>query len=244
MKALTLFVLSAALFVFVSAREFTKEEKKFFREWRFRHKKTYKSHAEELNAMKNLMDDKKKSDDHNKLFEQGKKSYKIGVFEHSDLSSEEKSKHLSGVVPPPDYGRTTRASQYYPTFPPGPAFVDWWSKGLVGPVENQGQCNSCYTFSTSAIVNALLRKKGITNDLVAPQQLIDCSRNNPGGCGGGWPEYSLQYVKQYGMTDEQRYPYYGYQRSCEYYQNEAIAVPGLIQNVYNIPTNGNETWLR
>lgn len=75
---------------------------------------------------------------------------------------------------------------------------------------------------------------------VSPQQLVDCSHYGTTGCVGGWPPYALDYVKQNGIASDDDYPYYGYERTCEYEKNEEAAT---IEDVYNVPTNGNETWL-
>jgi C1A family cysteine protease len=138
-------------------------------------------------------------------------------------------------------GRYERAAGNYPHFPTGPESINWVNRGLVGPVENQGQCGSCWAFSASALVEAVLRKKNHNKALVSPQQLVDCSHYGTSGCSGGWPEYALDYVKTNGMTDEEEYPYVAYERTCEYAPSEKV---GTITGVHNIPTRGNETWMR
>lgn len=100
------------------------------------------------------------------------------------------------------------------------------------------QCGSCYTFSTAALVNALLRKKRISNDLVSPQQLVNCAKNNPGGCGGGWPEFSLDYIKQHGIADENEIPYVAHEQPCDYTKSQSVVPTNLIEKVWNIPTRG------
>lgn len=86
-----------------------------------------------------------------------------------------------------------------------------------------------------------MRKKHHNKDQFAPQQLVDCSHHGTSGCSGGWPEYALNYVKDNGITDEDEYPYVGYERTCEYTDNDKI---GVVSEVFNIPTRGNETWLK
>jgi cathepsin L len=221
----------------------TAEEKTIFREWRKQHKKHYRSFDEEAEAMEKFLENKQEVDDHNKLYDQGKVTYKKKIWEYSDLSREEKRKFLHGVKVPADHNsnRYGRSGGNYPHFPTGPASIDWTKRGLVGPVENQMQCGSCWAFSASALVEAVMRKKHHNKALFSPQQLVDCSHFGTTGCEGGWPEYALDYVKANGMTDEEEYPYVAYQRTCEYTPSEKV---GIITGVHNIPTRGNETWMR
>jgi len=37
-----------------------------------------------------------------------------------------------------------------------PASVDWIAAGAVNPIKNQGQCGSCYSFGSTAVVEAAL----------------------------------------------------------------------------------------
>jgi C1A family cysteine protease len=35
-----------------------------------------------------------------------------------------------------------------------PASIDWRTKGAVNPIKNQGQCGSCYSFGSTAVIEA------------------------------------------------------------------------------------------
>jgi cathepsin L len=200
-------------------RNVTPEEKQKFREWRQKFRKHYKSEAEEVEGMKKLAVNKEEIDKHNKLFKQGEKTFKRGLWEHSDLAPEDKAKYLHGVIPEAA-ARSLPAMASLPQYPPGPDSLDWRTHGLVGPVEDQGLCGSCWTFGAKGVVESLLRKKNITDPL-ASQQLVDCVQASK-GCKGGSPKLALDYMKDNGFTTDKSYPYFGYQRNCTYNKNMTL----------------------
>lgn len=240
MKALTIFVLLAAFASMALSKERTAEEKKAFKAWRAKHKKQYRTLVEELLAMEILLALKEEIDAHNKLYDAGKVSYTRGLWENSDMSPEDRAKNLRGMVMPSEKSRAARAVSTPPaSFPPGPPAIDWSQKGLVGPVQNQGQCGSCWAFSAAGAIEAALRKKN-NKAIVSPQQIVDCDKND-NGCQGGWPTKGLQYAQENGITDMEEYPYVAYQGTCDYDPSTKV---GSISKYYQIMLNGNETLLR
>jgi cathepsin L len=92
--------------------------------------------------------------------------------------------------------------------------VDWTTQGKVSPVKNQGQCGSCWAFSTTGVLESWSLIKGQSVSL-SEQQLVDCSRSYGNqGCQGGWPSSALNYVKDHGITTESAYPYVGQNKAC------------------------------
>ncbi|KAL2903451.1 Vignain [Bienertia sinuspersici] len=78
-----------------------------------------------------------------------------------------------------------------------PAFVDWRTKGAVTPVKNQGNCGSCWAFSTVAAVEGINQIK--TKQLVSlsEQELVDCDHADY-GCNGGLVEHGFAYIQKAG----------------------------------------------
>merc|ERR1719221_76892 len=58
-----------------------------------------------------------------------------------------------------------------------------WRDTLTTPVKDQGQCGSCWAFSTVEQVESMARKQDPTNDFIgAPQELVSCDHNGDKGC--------------------------------------------------------------
>ena len=81
-------------------------------------------------------------------------------------------------------------------------------------VRNQGECGSCWAFSTVATIERKYFDQTKTQLDLSQQELVDCSTEDS-GCDGGWPFNTYSYVKNYGISTGTAYPYYGNQGYCE-----------------------------
>ena len=106
---------------------------------------------------------------------------------------------------------------------------DWRNrhgKNWITSVKDQGDCGSCWAFSTTAATEALVNiffNQQLNLDL-SEQNLISCS--DAGDCGGGYPNYALDYIKNTGTVDEVSFPYSATDESCN---NKATSVSELIR---------------
>ena len=87
-----------------------------------------------------------------------------------------------------------------------PDSVNWVELGGVTPVKDQGQCGSCWSFSTTGAMEG--SHFVATGDLLSfsEQQLVDCSTLNL-GCNGGNPLWAYRYLKSHYAELESVYPY-------------------------------------
>merc|ERR1712010_32237 len=111
--------------------------------------------------------------------------------------------------------------------------VDWRTKGAVTPVKNQGQCGSCWAFSTTGAVEGADFVKTGTLKSYSEQQLVSCSTQN-NGCNGGLMDYAFQYIEQNGLEQESEYPYVsgaGQVPACKYSQSSAV---GTVTNFHDL----------
>ncbi|XVE85196.1 hypothetical protein DITRI_Ditri17bG0072700 [Diplodiscus trichospermus] len=96
-----------------------------------------------------------------------------------------------------------------------PPSIDWRTKGAVTSIKDQGQCGSCWAFSTVVAVEGINKIK--TGELVTlfEQELVDCDKENQ-GCDGGLMEQAFEFIKQRdGLTTENNYPYKAKDESCD-----------------------------
>jgi len=120
-----------------------------------------------------------------------------------------------------------------------PSAFDWRNAGVVTGVYNQGQCGSCWAFSTAENIESMWARagKGLIN--LSMQQIVDCDTNDD-GCGGGLPARAYQYILSAGGLDSySSYPYDGVQEACRF---NPSAVAARISSWGYITQNDDESY--
>jgi len=87
-------------------------------------------------------------------------------------------------------------------------------RNLFKAPRDQGQCGSCWAFSTAAAVEAHTKKTGGSNDYLSTQQLINCNSKSF-GCGGGTFPSALEYISKNGLVKDSRITYTKNNGTCD-----------------------------
>jgi len=90
--------------------------------------------------------------------------------------------------------------------------VDWRAKGAVTPIKDQGQCGSCYAFSTTGNIEGVSAVAGHPLVSLSEQLFVSCVAVTPPGgqCHGGLPKLDFQWLldnRDGDVLTEEIYPY-------------------------------------
>jgi len=145
---------------------------------------------------------------------QDNNTYTVAVNEFADLTKEEfKAEFLKLNNVQHAFSRSKNLASFEGV--QAPNSIDWRQAGAVTPVKNQGQCGSCWAFSTTGAVegaHAIATKNLVS---LSEQQLVDCAGSSGNmGCNGGLMDYAFEWIIKNGICEESAYPYQGVQKSC------------------------------
>jgi len=190
-----------------------------FGAWKLQNSKTYESKAEESMRMNVFKQNIALINSHNAEFDAGEHTYTMGLGPFTDLSFDEwKATYLSSTF--------EKFSNYTKNVIRLPEVLkvhgaadskDWRTEGAVTPVKNQGQCGSCWSFSTTGSVEGANKVAGNTLTSLSEQQLMDCAtKYGNKGCQGGSMDSAFTYIKTNGGLDsEADYQYEGKNGECD-----------------------------
>lgn len=179
--------------------------------WKMTHNKAYLNNDEEHVRYTIWQDNMRRITEHNAH----SKSLVLAMNHFGDMTATEFGAKMNGLLP---HKHSNGSTFLAPSHVQVPETVDWRTEGYVTPVKNQGQCGSCWAFSTTGSLEGQhFRKTGKLVSL-SEQNLVDCSTtygNN--GCQGGLMDNAFSYIKDNGGIDtESSYPYEGTNDKCRY----------------------------
>jgi cathepsin L len=95
------------------------------------------------------------------------------------------------------------------------ASVDWTTKGAVTPVKDQGQCGSCWAFSTTGGLEGAWQISTGSLTSMSEQQFVDCAKSAGAGCQGGDMGSAFQWAESQNVATESSYPYKAKDGTCK-----------------------------
>merc|ERR1712021_206181 len=118
--------------------------------------------------------------------------------------------------------------------------VDWTIKGAVTPVKNQGQCGSCWAFSTTGSVDGRNQIKNGKLVSLSEQELTSCaSKYGNQGCNGGLMDDGFKFIEAEGLETEADYKYDGATGTCDTKKEKAHdgINPGVVTSFKDVAKN-------
>merc|ERR1711991_17214 len=133
-------------------------------------------------------------------------TYRLKVNKFADLTTSEFVSQYTGYKPNNVWSGLKHLGTHGYVGEPLADAVDWTTKGAVTPVKNQGQCGSCWAFSTTgSLEGAWFIATGDLSPL-SEQQLVDCDTVDS-GCNGGLMDDGFAFAEKNAMCTEDSYSY-------------------------------------
>lgn len=136
--------------------------------------------------------------------------YKLGHNKMSDWTQEEYEALLTYKPDQIKTGETFKAEPF-DTYTP----IDYRNGSCLNPIQDQGQCGSCWAFSATADMESSYCLAHGTLYKFAEQQLVDCVKTCF-GCNGGNAALAWHYLQSHAEMTEASYPYTATDGTCVY----------------------------
>ncbi|CAL1548189.1 unnamed protein product [Lymnaea stagnalis] len=177
---------------------------------------------------------------HNERYAQGLETYYLGENKYADMTVEEFRRTMNGLRVNRPLTPGNFASGLYKSVLPDS--VDWRTKGYVTEVKDQGQCGSCWAFSTTGSLEGQNFKSTGKLTSLSESNLVDCSQKwGNQGCNGGLMDQGFQYIADNkGIDTETSYPYKPEDRKCRFKKADV----GATDKSYKDITSGSEDALQ
>jgi C1A family cysteine protease len=205
---LSVLLVSVCAVPIVQLRHLTTEEDTLFNKFKTEFGKVYFDEHDEMYRRQVFVANLQYIREHNTQAAAGEHTYTLGMNKFGDMTFEEFHTKYTGFLGLRNRFARSKNVAELPEITI-PTSVDWTTQGAVTPVKDQGQCGSCWSFSTTGSVEGAWKiAKGQLISL-SEQQLMDCSKSEGNmSCEGGLMDYAFEYIiKNKGICTEASYPY-------------------------------------
>ncbi|KAL4216763.1 hypothetical protein ACF0H5_024486 [Mactra antiquata] len=208
------FVILVTLAVVAMGQKFDSKLDNEWKEYMVAHNKNY-MYGEEMSRRAIWEKNLAYINQHNLEADRGVHTFWLGMNQYGDMTNEEFVRVMNGYK---QSNRTSTNLYLPPSHVTLPDSVDWRKEGYVTPVKNQGQCGSCWAFSTTGSLEGQTFKKTGKLPSLSEQNLVDCSgKQGNQGCQGGLMDQAFTYIKENnGIDTEASYPYKGVNEKCHF----------------------------
>ncbi|KAG5669048.1 hypothetical protein PVAND_016949 [Polypedilum vanderplanki] len=154
---------------------------------------------------------------HNERFYKGLETFEMAVNKFTHLTEIERKNFISQIHPReatnfsiPIYKVKFDDSELASS-------VNWVEKNKLQPIQDQGQCESCYAFAAIATIESQMIIRYNNWEKLSEQEAMECTK----GCKGGLSQDIYLYSQVHGgCASENSYPYYGHEvNDCNAAQN-------------------------
>jgi len=154
--------------------------------------------------------------------------FELGENQFSDLNQDEYRVAAGlGYKAPESFNGMPHLGEHLHDGSELPAEVNWVTAGAVNPAKDQGQCGSCWAFSTTGSTEGAWQLASAKLVSLSEQQLVDCATATSNGCQGGSMAGAIQYESGTAMATEASYPYKAADGTCKSSFTTAIAKGGI-----------------
>jgi len=182
-----------------------------FESWMSKHTMEFKGATEYLHRLAVFAENVERIATHN----MGNTTYTMEMNQFGHLTANEFGAQYTGLKVPEVDASIPRVSFNADKAAAAGSAVDWTDKGAVTPVKNQGQCGSCWSFSTTGSLEGAYFLKNNKLVSLSEQQLVDCDKVDS-GCGGGLMDNAFAFIKtNKGLCTEDDYKYTGTDDKCK-----------------------------